>query len=317
MDMVNRLIQIAKGISLSLGETCEAVVHDGDHRIAYIANGHISGREQGQEMEESVFKYFEDETRANNGTVVRLTRKNNGELHKSTTMMFFDENGAYEAMLCFTVNLTALDQAKKMLDSLMNVMPFESPEAMGSDLTIADYCVTLTLSQLPGISVVRITVEGQDLAYRTHSLLQSREVLMTSEDDVTRTLGVRLFFPARESGLLTSESRTLTLHEGDSAVEAIMSALMEGPQTESLSPLLPEGFQMLTVRVESGTCYLNLPRLDVSLLPEGLEAQQLLVRGLVNSLCSANGVDRVQLLLDGQVAASFGQVDISGPLYRE
>ena len=45
MDMVNRLIQIAKGISLSLGETCEAVVHDGDHRIAYIANGHISGRE--------------------------------------------------------------------------------------------------------------------------------------------------------------------------------------------------------------------------------------------------------------------------------
>ena len=127
MDMVNRLIQIAKGISLSLGETCEAVVHDGDHRIAYIANGHISGREQGQQMEESVFKYFEDETRANNGTVVRLTRKNNGELHKSTTM------------LCFTVNLTALDQAKKMLDSLMNVMPFDSPEAMGSDLTIADY----------------------------------------------------------------------------------------------------------------------------------------------------------------------------------
>ena len=75
----------------------------------------------------------------NNGTVVRLTRKNNGELHKSTTMMFFDETGAYEAMLCFTVNLTALDQAKKMLDSLMNVMPFDSPEAMGSDLTIADY----------------------------------------------------------------------------------------------------------------------------------------------------------------------------------
>ena len=187
----------------------------------------------------------------------------------------------------------------------------------GIDLTMADYCVTLTLSQLPGISVVRITVEGQDLAYRTHSLLQSKEVLMTSEDDVTRTLGVRLFFPARESGLLTSESRTLTLHEGDSAVEAIMSALMEGPQTESLSPLLPEGFQMLTVRVENGTCYLNLPRSDVSLLPEGLEAQQLLVRGLVNSLCSANGVDRIQLLLDGQVAASFGQVDISGPLYRE
>ena len=80
MDMVNRLIQIAKGIALSLGETCEAVVHDGDHRIAYIANGHISGREQGQQMEESVFKYFEDETRANNGTVVRARTVNQQRL---------------------------------------------------------------------------------------------------------------------------------------------------------------------------------------------------------------------------------------------
>ena len=80
MDMVNRLIQIAKGISQSLGETCEAVVHDRDHRIAYIANGHISGREQGQEMEESVFKYFEDETRANNGTVVRARTVNQQRL---------------------------------------------------------------------------------------------------------------------------------------------------------------------------------------------------------------------------------------------
>ena len=74
---------------------------------------------------------------------------------------------------------------------------------------------------------------------------------------------------------------------------------------------------MLTVRVESGTCYLNLPRSDVSLLPEGQDAQDLLVRGMVNSLCSIASVDRVQLLLDGEVAASLGQIDISGPLCKE
>ena len=39
MDMVNRLIQIAKGIALSLGETCEAVVHDGDHRPGQQRHG--------------------------------------------------------------------------------------------------------------------------------------------------------------------------------------------------------------------------------------------------------------------------------------
>ena len=91
MELQNRLIQIAQSIALSLGENCEAVVHDRNRRIAFIANGYISGREKGQVMEESVFDYFEDLTRSNGGTVVRLTRKDNGELHKSTTMMFFDD----------------------------------------------------------------------------------------------------------------------------------------------------------------------------------------------------------------------------------
>ena len=140
---------------------------------------------------------------------------------------------------------------------------------------------------------------------------------MTSEDDVSRTLAIRLYFPAQSTGQLTPESRTLTLHEGDSSAEAIVSALLAGPQADGLSPLLPDGFQVLTVRVESGTCYLNLPRSDVSLLPEGQDAQELLVRGMVNTLGSIASVDRVQLLLDGEVAASLGQIDISGPLCKE
>ncbi|MFQ9408116.1 MAG: GerMN domain-containing protein [Oscillospiraceae bacterium] len=106
----------------------------------------------------------------------------------------------------------------------------------GIDLTMADYCVTLTLSQLPGVSVVRITVEGQELAYRSHSLLRSQDLLMTSEDDVSRTLAIRLYFPAQSTGQLTPESRTLTLHEGDSSAEAIVSALLAGPQADGLSP---------------------------------------------------------------------------------
>ena len=134
-------------------------------------------------------------------------------------------------------------------------------------------------------------MEAGDLAYRTHSLLQSREVLMTSEDDVTRTLGVRLFFPARESGLLTSESRTLTLHEGDSAVEAIMSALMEPPGRE---PVPSAAGGLPDADGPGGKRHLLSESAPVGRVPAagGLEAQQLLVRGLVNSLCSANGVDR-------------------------
>lgn len=184
----------------------------------------------------------------------------------------------------------------------------------GIDLTIADYCITLTLTQLPGVSVVRITVDGRELAYRDHQLLLAREVLMTSEEDVVRTLAVRLYFPAKSMGQLAPESRMLTLYEGESAAVAIMEELLAGPKTTNLLSLLPEGFQVLTVRVEDGVCMLNLPRSDEALLPQTEAEQQMLVQGIVNSLCSAKGISSVQLLLDGELSATFGSVDISQPL---
>ena len=107
--------------------------------------------------------------------------------------------------------------------------------------------------------------------------------------------------------------RLLTVYEGESQAEVILSALKAGPESESLSPLLPTGFAVLTVRTEGGICYLNLPKGDQYLMPEDETEQQRMVQGLVNSLCSARGVRQIQLLLDGEVASSLGSVDISQP----
>ena len=195
----------------------------------------------------------------------------------------------------------------------------EYNQLMGIDRTIADYCITLSLLQLTGIYAVRLTVMGASPAGRADDVYTSAQVLLTSPEDIVRTVEVTLYFPDR-AGTLVAEQRKLTVYEGETPAETVVKALAERPMDSYGGldePLLPAEFTALGANTEGGTCYLNLPRSDVSLLPEGLEAQQLLVRGMVNSLCSANGVDRVQLLLDGQVAASFGQVDISGPLYRE
>lgn len=183
----------------------------------------------------------------------------------------------------------------------------------GMELTIADYCVTLSLSQIVGIYSVRITVNGTELAYRDSNIFLAGDVLMTSQDDVVQNLSLWLYFPDRETGELTAEERLLTVYEGESQAEVILSALKAGPESESLSPLLPTGFAVLTVRTEGGICYLNLPKGDQYLMPEDETEQQRMVQGLVNSLCSARGVRQIQLLLDGEVASSLGSVDISQP----
>ena len=183
----------------------------------------------------------------------------------------------------------------------------------GMDLSVADYCITLTLSQIPGIYMVSITVDGQELAYRDKNIFTSDDVLLTSTEDVVRALQVQLYFPD-QSGVLTPESRVLTLYEGENQADVLLDALLAGPESEELLPLLPEGFAVLTVRLDDGTCYLNLSSADTALLPAEEAAQQLMVQGIVNSLCAISGVRQVQILQDGMVLAHFGEIDVSQPL---
>lgn len=46
-------------------------------------------------------------------------------------------------------------------------------------LTIADYCIVLTLCQLPNVETVEITSVGHSSNYRAHQLLSADEVLLT------------------------------------------------------------------------------------------------------------------------------------------
>ena len=46
-------------------------------------------------------------------------------------------------------------------------------------LTLADYCIVLTLSQLEGVEGVEIRAGGYSSDYRSHQLLQAEEALLT------------------------------------------------------------------------------------------------------------------------------------------
>lgn len=174
---------------------------------------------------------------------------------------------------------------------------FSAPygELSGMALTIADYCVTLSLTQIPGIYAVRITVDGEELPHRDTQIFRPSDVLLSSEEDVVRSLDVVLYFPEASSQQLLARQKTLTLYEGESAMGVLMEALQAGPE-------------------EDGVCHLNLPAADLELLPEGESAQLRMFRGIVRSLCSLDEVTSVQVLVDGEMRTSFGAVDISQPL---
>lgn len=191
----------------------------------------------------------------------------------------------------------------------------EYEQMVGVERTIADYCITLSLMQLTGILAVRLTVEGELPADRTNEVYTSEEVLLTSPEDIVRTVKVTLYFPTG-GGTLAGEDRRLTVYEGETVAQAVVKALTERPMDSyaGSEQLLPEGFAVLDTKVEDGTCYLNLADGVTALLPEDSTDQERMIQGLVDSLCSLEDVSQVQLMVDGEYQMMLGCVPISRPL---
>ena len=181
----------------------------------------------------------------------------------------------------------------------------------GVALTLADYAVTLTLTQVPEISSVKITVRGQDLAYRNKQTFASRDVLLVPEEDVVGTVQAVLYF-LDENGTLAPEERTLDLYEGDTQVFAVARALENGPESKKLSAVLPEGFRVRSVWLEEDVCYVNLSSSQLETLAPEADLQTA-ADSLARSLCSLDTVDEVRFLVDGEFARLYGAVNISEP----
>lgn len=176
----------------------------------------------------------------------------------------------------------------------------------GVELTLADCCITLTLTQLKNVNAVTVTSGGQELAYRKTQLLTAADALLSTREDALRPVTVQLYFYDREAQSLRGERQVLALYEGQTRVNALLEALLHGPESDGLEALLPEDFAVLSARAEEGVCYLNLPS-GVTLG----DAPQLAVESLVYSLCSLENIESVQFAVDGELVSSLGGVEVS------
>ncbi len=169
----------------------------------------------------------------------------------------------------------------------------------GVDLSIADYCLTLTLTQIEGVNAVRITANGRELPYRKTQLLTAADVLLSDGTDAIRPIDVSLWFPDTQTGELRAQQQTLALYEGQTRVGAVLDALARGPEgDDSLAPLLSGALAVLSSRIDGGVCYVNLsPQTPLSAEPE---RRMLESEAIARSLLSLSGVDAVQLLVDGE-----------------
>ena len=191
----------------------------------------------------------------------------------------------------------------------------EIRDLSGVELALADYCLTLSLTALDSVRAVTVTAQGRPLGQQPKQVFYQRDVLLSDMGDVLQTVEVSLYF-LNADGALAAEKRMLSLYEGQTLAEALVAALLEGPESRELLRAVPEGFAVNYVRVDSGICYLSLPASSLALLPQDGQTQQMILWSLADSLYSIDSVEEIRLLADGEELKLFGSVPVESVAVR-
>lgn len=181
-------------------------------------------------------------------------------------------------------------------------------------LTLADYCITLTLSQLEGVEQVSVTVNGRLLSSRYRQELSGEQAIFSGVEEEPVEVSATLYFPRSGGRGLGVERRVLQLTEDDVLAEIVTQALIDGPESGDLSPFLPEGTELRGLRMEDGVCLVDFSQALVTGMPEDEEHQILLVYAIVNSLGNLNSVESVRLMVEGEPLTEYGVVTLPGAL---
>ncbi len=184
----------------------------------------------------------------------------------------------------------------------------------GISLTLADYCIALTLCQLPEIENVKITVEGEIIHDRNRDILREGDVLLSGIEEEPDTFLAALYFPDGTGRSLTVEYRQVIRTDGRDAVEVVMDELLLGPMEAASSRSLPERTRVRSLSVDDGICYVDLSEEFVINAPATAEERGLILYALVNTLCVRSGVSQVQLLIEGEPVVYYGGVTVNVPL---
>lgn len=180
----------------------------------------------------------------------------------------------------------------------------------GIDRTIADYCVVLTLCQLPDVDGVRLSA-GENGEGR---LLRAGDAIFSGAEEEPVDVTAALYFRRTGSLTLGYELRVFRLTEDEAPAKAVLEALIAGPEDEGLSALLPPELTVRSVWVDDGVCYADLSAELLAAPPESAEEQELVISSLVETLCSLDKVEQVRLLVEGEPLTAYGGLDLSGPL---
>lgn len=170
--------------------------------------------------------------------------------------------------------------------------------------------VVRTLTQLPDINLVMITVEGNQIYDRNGNAISwmSADQFIDNDGNEINTFElarVRLYFAGESGADLIAAYREKHYSTNTPMERFVVEELIAGPsgQIEGLYPSINPNTKIINVMTKDGICYVNLDENFLTVVNN--VSTDVSIYSIVNSLVELSSVNKVQILINGEVPSSF------------
>ena len=185
--------------------------------------------------------------------------------------------------------------------------------------------IVKTLTQIEGIKLVAIQVEGKNLLDATGNTVG----VMTAETFIDNTgedmkkyeeVTLTLYFANVTGDKLIKVNRTMRYNTNIALEKLVVEQLVSGPVEQKgkdnnlVFPVLNSETKIISVSIKDGICYVNLNNAFLS-LTNNVTADTV-IYSVVNSLTELPGVLKVQLAVDGETEVKLGDKTLSALFER-
>jgi germination protein M len=170
--------------------------------------------------------------------------------------------------------------------------------------------IVRTLTQLPFVSNVAITVEGNQLFDNMGNLVgwMNAEQFIDNDGNEINTYEltrVKLYFAGEDGSSLIAAYREKHYSTSTPLERFVVEELIAGPsgQVEGLYPSVNPATKILSVTTKDGTCYVNLDENFLTVVDN--VPTEVSIYAIVDSLVELSNINKVQILINGEVPANF------------
>lgn len=183
--------------------------------------------------------------------------------------------------------------------------------------------IVKTLTQVEGIELIKLQVEGRDLTDstgKTIGVMSADTFIDNTGEDMKKyeEVTLTLYFANSTGDKLIKVNRTMRYNTNISLEKLVVEQMVYGPVEQKGSkiafPTLNSGTKIIGVNIKDGICYVNLNNTFLTL--NNNVTADVAIYSLVNSLTELPGVLKVQFAVDGETEVKLGEKTLSALFER-